>query len=171
MTEIGDQVRNILWDDFNAENTFPSASPLLAHYTSIKSLESIVSNEELWFSHPLFMNDLEELQFGMFVGTNAFRYSDFLKNSLQNDVFAKLVQHFDKLNYEFETNHSFDTYVLSFSEHNLEDYDGVLSMWRAYGANGDGAALVFDTSKIELTKESPFIVGQVYYANQSQRAD
>ena len=32
--------------------------PLLAHYTSLEVLEKIITSNELWFSNPLFMNDL-----------------------------------------------------------------------------------------------------------------
>ena len=39
--------------------------PLLAHYTSIDVIEKILRSEEIWFSNPLFMNDLEEMRFGM----------------------------------------------------------------------------------------------------------
>jgi hypothetical protein len=35
--------------------------PLLAHYTSIDALEKIMKTGELWFSSPLFMNDLADL--------------------------------------------------------------------------------------------------------------
>lgn len=170
MTEIGEKVNEILWEDFTVENSFPSVRPLLAHYTSIKTIESIIKNEELWLSHPLNMNDLEELQFGMVMGANTFRYGNILKNHLQSNVFAKLIEHFDKFYKEYETNHLFDTYVLCFAEHNQDDNDGVLSMWRAYGANGDGAAIVFDTSRINPSNDNPaFILGKVYYVNQNER--
>src|SRR6185437_16245190 len=39
--------------------------PLFAHYTSIQVLEKILRDEEFWFSNPLFMNDLEEMRFGL----------------------------------------------------------------------------------------------------------
>jgi hypothetical protein len=42
--------------------------PLLAHYTSIRVLESIMKSEEMWFSNPLFMNDLQEMGFGITKG-------------------------------------------------------------------------------------------------------
>jgi hypothetical protein len=50
--------------------------PLLAHYTSIDVVEKILRNEEIWFSNPLFMNDLEELRFGLFQGREAFMTND-----------------------------------------------------------------------------------------------
>jgi hypothetical protein len=55
-------LRHALDDDFHwlVEN-----KPWLAHYTSIELAEKILRDEEVWFSNPLFMNDLEELRFGM----------------------------------------------------------------------------------------------------------
>jgi hypothetical protein len=41
---------------------------LLAHYTSIDVIEKILRSEEIWFSNPLFMNDLDEMRFGMLEG-------------------------------------------------------------------------------------------------------
>ena len=46
--------------------------PLFAHYTSIDVLEQIMKNEEVWLSNPLFMNDLEEMQFVMHQGVLSF---------------------------------------------------------------------------------------------------
>ena len=46
--------------------------PLFAHYTSIDVLEQIMKNEEVWLSNPLFMNDLEEMRFGMHQGVLSF---------------------------------------------------------------------------------------------------
>ena len=43
-----------LWDDLIEEESFPHKRPLLAHYTSIATLEGIMANDELWFSNPLF---------------------------------------------------------------------------------------------------------------------
>jgi hypothetical protein len=54
-----------LWSDIQSKETFPEKRPLLAHYTSIATLESILSNEEVWFSNPLYMSDIEELRFGV----------------------------------------------------------------------------------------------------------
>jgi hypothetical protein len=50
--------------------------PLLAHYTSIDVLEKIMKNDELWLSNPLFMNDLEEVRFGVQQGARLFLQSE-----------------------------------------------------------------------------------------------
>jgi hypothetical protein len=48
-----------LWSDVDSAQTFPSARPLLAHYTSMANLERILSTNQIWFSNPLYMNDWE----------------------------------------------------------------------------------------------------------------
>jgi hypothetical protein len=50
--------------------------PLLAHYTSIDVLEKIMKTGEIWLSNPLFMNDLEEVRFGLQQGARLFLQSD-----------------------------------------------------------------------------------------------
>ena len=57
---------NPLWDDLKAQF---KERPLLAHYTSIQVLEKILSTNEVWFSNPLLMNDLQEVRFGIIEGT------------------------------------------------------------------------------------------------------
>jgi hypothetical protein len=64
--------------DWDLEKSFPKLRPLLAHYTSIEALEGIVHSNEFWYSHPLAMNDSEELLFGMQQGASAFRGSQAL---------------------------------------------------------------------------------------------
>jgi hypothetical protein len=63
-----------------------------------------------------------------------------------------------------------DVYVLCFSEHSDSDDDGLLSMWRAYGAEGNGAAMVFDSSKVMSKSESPITFGPVRYGDDTERS-
>ena len=48
-----------LWADLKGDDSYPAKRPLLAHYTSMVVLEAILRDNEVWFSNPLFMNDLE----------------------------------------------------------------------------------------------------------------
>jgi len=59
-----------LFADLEGTPQFYDQKPLLAHYTSIGALEAILRNNELWFSNPLYMNDLEEVRFGINEGVN-----------------------------------------------------------------------------------------------------
>jgi hypothetical protein len=54
-----------LYSDITSAEQFNVKQPLLAHYTSISTLESILRNEEIWLSNPLFMNDMKEVRFGL----------------------------------------------------------------------------------------------------------
>jgi hypothetical protein len=42
-------------------------------------------------------------------------------------------------------------------------------MWRGYGGNGNGAALVFDAGKINSREESPLIIANVHYGTAEER--
>jgi hypothetical protein len=64
-----------------------------------------------------------------------------------------------------------DTYVFCLSKHEKNDTDGLLSMWRGYGGNGNGAALVFDTAKIAARDESPLVIAHVHYGTGQMRED
>jgi hypothetical protein len=57
-----------LHEDFGVSDRLDKSPPLLAHYTSVQVAEQIIKNEEIWFSHPFYMNDLEELRYGMNLG-------------------------------------------------------------------------------------------------------
>ncbi|QVI77586.1 DUF2971 domain-containing protein [Pseudomonas syringae] len=169
---LEEKIRSLLWDDFVSERDFPTERPLLAHYTSVAVLDGMMANDEIWFSHPFFMNDLEELRFGMIEGANAFRNSAELKAAFTDDQpYDSLIVHFNNLFVEFDTKHVFDTYVMCLANHKPEDNDGLLSMWRGYGAGGSGVAIVFDTTKINFNESTPFIIGAVRYKTSVKRLE
>ena len=62
-----------LWTDVEETADAPQHRPLLAHYTSAANFELIVRNEELWLSHPFYMNDHEELRWGVEHGAPRWR--------------------------------------------------------------------------------------------------
>lgn len=162
-----------LWKDIDQAETFPQKRPLLAHYTSIATLESIVRSDEIWFSNPLCMNDMDELKFGMMEGARAFRDSVEIREACPSDDYYKAVrEQFDLMFRRYDAEHVFDTYIFCLSEHKPELKDGRLSMWRGYGGNGHGAAIVFDAGKIDYIEGTvPLIVAQVTYASTRDRID
>jgi Protein of unknown function (DUF2971) len=159
-----------LWADLVDENDFPSKRPLLAHYTSLPALEKILQTEEVWFSNPLAMNDLDEVRFGILRGNELFHASSSIskacgtpeRHSILRDAYVTCSK-------RFEDEHAIDTYVFCLSEHDPLDGDGLLSMWRGYGGNGTGAAIVFDTAKLTVKNSSPLIFARVHYASEVQR--
>lgn len=159
-----------LYSDIKEEDEFYRKKPLLAHYTSLDALEKILTTNEIWFSNPLFMNDLEEVKFGILHGATVFKGSQVIREALKSELrhtkFTAALDHF--ISY-FEREHLLDTYVFCLSEHTPENRDGLLSMWRGYGGNGRGAAIVFDTSKFDVVKGSPLIIAQVKYGSLEKR--
>jgi cyclophilin family peptidyl-prolyl cis-trans isomerase len=160
-----------LWADVE-EEWRGGARPLLAHYTSLDVLEKMLKHNELWFSNPLFMNDLEEVKFGILRGVDQITDSNPIQVALGT---RERVERFDEaLNgylRQFEEAHLFDTYVFCLSEHDRTNRNGLLSMWRGYGRNGNGAALVFDTAHVQVIDDSPLVVGKVHYGTSDERLE
>jgi hypothetical protein len=167
--ELLASVGHLVWSDVH-EDVFPTKRPLVAHYTSVETLEKILTTDELWLSNPLFMNDFEELRFGMNLGATEFRVSESLKHACGSaESFEILVGTLNQLFVNFEAQHAIDTFVLSFSEHDPDDNNGRLSMWRGYGALGKGVALVLDTKLVGALPESPLVIAKVEYMTADAR--
>ena len=159
-----------LFADLRERESFPAKRPLLAHYTSIPVLEAILRNNEVWFSNPLFMNDMEEVRFGINTGANLFLASTEIESACGEKPRFDLVKSTFNYYYNmFANEHLLDTYVFCLSEHAKDDTDGLLSMWRGYGGNGNGAAIVFDTAKITSRDGTPLIIAKVQYATTEER--
>jgi hypothetical protein len=169
---------NQVWNEFYAalhsditeENEFYNQKPLLAHYTSLAVLEKVLTHSEVWLSNPLFMNDIEEVRFGIIEGGHALRHHvgllEALGNQARRSAFTNALD--IAIDY-FEREHLFDTYVFCLSEHQPDNQDGLLSMWRGYGGNGRGAAIVFDTAKLVPLENTPLILAKVHYASSAER--
>ncbi|WP_425658148.1 DUF2971 domain-containing protein [Roseobacter sp. EG26] len=162
----------MLYDDVDPARDGAMNSPLLAHYTSLENLENILSNEQVWLSNPLFMNDLEEVRFGINAGVDLIYRNDNLREALGAKSRAALFYDFIDAAYDtYGRQHVLDLYVMCFSVHDPVDYDGRLSMWRGYGANGKGAALVVDVSSLEEMEGSPLALAPVDYASNDERKE
>jgi hypothetical protein len=161
-----------LYADIKPEAQFFNAQPLLAHYTTIETIEQIVRSKQMWFSNPLYMNDIEEVGFGLIEGENAITSSQALSDacgtSERRNIFMHAYGHYSR---HYIENHLADTYVLCFSRHDSTDNDGLLSMWRGYGGNGNGAAIVIDTAKLSALPTSSLILAHVEYATTQERRD
>ena len=165
-TTLDEELERLLWPASATTESAPSGNLLLAHYTSIGTLEKIIQNNEVWLSNPLHMNDLNELRFGMREGALAFRAHHGLMTACGNDEKRRaLLNYFDEKFQQYDLEHAFDTYVFCVSEHKPDNDDGVLSMWRGYGASGAGVAIVFDPTKMEKNERSPLIIDKVAYIN------
>jgi hypothetical protein len=155
-------LEHVLWSDMQPQPA-PGQLPLLAHYTSIGTLERIAQTGEIWFSNPLYMNDVDELRYGMTLGLHAVRSHGGLREACPPDHYNALLDHFDHLYASFDNDTAFDVYVFSCSEHDDEiGDDGLLSMWRGYGGDGNGVAIVFDMAPL-VAARTPLLVRQVQY--------
>jgi hypothetical protein len=148
----------------------------LAHYTSLEVLEKIIQSNELWFSNPLFMNDHSEMKGGLFESINVLREiekdNDVIKAIGGVESFAVVSSAFIRAFQNFDANLSLDVYIFCLSEYdNVNKPDGLLSMWRGYGANGQGAAIVFNTQFISVVPGSPLLIVKVNYANNNKRKE
>jgi hypothetical protein len=146
-----------------------SNPPLLAHYTSVEVAEQIIKKEEIWLSHPFYMNDLEELRFGMQQGIQRFlTYAQALNTTPQRtkfllDAFSHYVGHMNEQTLV-------DTYVLCLSEHAPGDTDGILSMWRNYANQGHGVALVLNIGHVVSDPpQVPLWIAKVIYKSPAER--
>lgn len=157
---------SVLWQ----ETLDTDAPALLAHYASLATVEKILSSKELWLSNPLYMNDMEELRFGMQAGAYAFRQNAALRAACADESTHEfLVSEFDKRFQNYDATHALDIFVLCFSAHDTKNTDGVLSMWRGYGAGGDGAALPIDTRPFTSLSDFPLTFGAVKYLSAEDR--
>ena len=83
-------------------------------------------------------------------------------NFVLQQIYFHYFQHFDE-------HQAFDTYIFCLTEHKPENNDGRLSMWRGYGQHGNGAALVFDASKVTIVPTSPLLFAKVSYVSNEKR--
>ncbi|HYC53714.1 MAG TPA: DUF2971 domain-containing protein, partial [Candidatus Binatia bacterium] len=166
-----EKVEAALWDDLPRADSFPAVRPLLTHYTSMAAFQGIIETNEIWLSHPLYTNDWEELRFGMTECAQELLFHDGIRNACRTEeAHNSLVRMYDYYYKEFESKHAFDIYVLCLCIHDdEEDGDGRLSMWRGYGDNGSGVAIVFDTAAIPVAEEPLLIVDRVVYLTRDQR--
>lgn len=129
-----------------------------------------MASDEVWFSNPLYMNDMQELRFGINEGARAFRECSEIEDACASKQrYQSLLNSFEEYVEKFSNEHAFDTYVFCLSEHDPRKTDGLLSMWRGYGSNGNGAAIIFDTAQFNNINGSPLIISQVTYASEEER--
>jgi len=156
--------------DFGVEPI--SGDGLLAHYTSLAALEQIVRSNQFHFSNLLYMNDTEELVSGLARGRDLVRASEKLRESLGDAGAKSCYEAFDDFLDEYSPQHVINTYAACFSIHDATDQDGSLAMWRGYGANGNGVAIVLRAAALESTDAtSPFWMSRIGYWSAKEWAE
>jgi hypothetical protein len=159
---------NPLHQPFDCTDRLRNDPPLLAHYTSVQVAEQVIKNQEIWLSHPFYMNDLEELRFGMLQGIQNF--STYAQAAATTSARAQiLLDHFMFYIGHMNEQTLVNTYVLCLSEHAPTDPDGLLSMWRTYASQGHGVAIIFNTRNIPDPPQAPLRIGKVIYGSPQER--
>jgi hypothetical protein len=145
--------------------------PVLAHYTSIANLESILRTGELWMCHPLLSNDYEEVRFGVLEGARLCHgLFDPAPRFCAPECWETIRSCFEQEFRDFSFQHAADIYVVCFCEHDVNKTDGELAMWRGYGGRGSGAALLFSTEPLhEPDPEHPLALIKMRYGTWDQR--
>src|SRR5205085_11539515 len=104
---LDEALRGALWPALQPQPAAPPA-PWLAHYTSIATLERIAQSGEIWFSNPLYMNDVDELRYGMNLGLHAVRSHAGLRQACPPAHYNALLDAFDELYTAFDGESAFD---------------------------------------------------------------
>jgi hypothetical protein len=159
-----------LYERFHNRERLKRDAPQLAHYTSIEVVEKIIANEEIWLSNPLFMNDLEEMRFGLNEGAQLFLSSPLIIQAAASESRAAILRtSFDHYYKMLDSKGALDTYVFCLCEHPRDTTDGVLSMWRGYGGHGNGACLVFETLPLSDINEFQLYISPITYGTREVR--
>lgn len=105
----------------------------IIHYTSMDNLMSIVTNHCYWLTNSQFLNDVEEIAHGPMIVKELVGQHIGLENEPMVDLFLTYLTE-EISNFEPES-----VYISSFTD----AYDS-LDMWRGYGRDKTGVAIVFD---------------------------
>ena len=129
------QIMEILLAEMNAR---VAHIPMLAHYTSLDAFKSILRCKELWFSRVTDMSDTSEMtEGGEIVAAALEKFGpQFFKSFCYSETDTR--QRFASIRSKIEA----ETYVLSLCEHGSDQRTDRLTMWRAYGHDGNGLCLV-----------------------------
>ncbi len=161
-----------LYQDINELEELEAKKPILAHYTSLNTIENILKSNQIWLSNPMFMNDFEEFRFGMNEALEAVDRSEIFEEFPRlTPIVPEIIRNYNKLYDFYAEKLALDVYILSLSLHDSNDNDGRLSMWRGYGAAGNGACIVFDTDNVNTSEDGPFKLGRVHYGTRSDRIE
>ena len=141
-----------------------------AHYTSMSALFEIAESRQFLMRNTRLMNDKSEVSHGfdtilrcLRAGRGGQRYIE-AWNALLGDRSFDLAKHVSELRPSIERN----CYVLSVCQHHaLEDRDGKLSMWRAYGAGELRGAIVFNRNFLKALDGMNLLATPVFYGSDS----
>lgn len=134
--------------------TMPST---VYYYCSVDTLLKVISNKTIWLTNLFFLNDSEE--------------HFWLRNKARSFIAEKINDHPDEFGFRYletilrqEWRH--EIYCACFSEQ-----ADLLSQWRAYGDDGKGFAIGFETNHLKwLSSKVGGAFANVIYDDEEQRA-
>lgn len=137
------------------------------HYTDGYGLVAILQSNFLWATNYKFLNDPMEVQSGVGIVSQAIK--DLMKiKQLSMDLTIFLM---DILKYDYYSTSRDDLYITCFCESG-----DLLSQWRAYGNQGNGYSIGFDTLGLrnvhnihmQESNTNNIILGKVVYKNEKK---
>lgn len=133
----------------------------------------MLKSGEIWLSNPLFSNDYEEVAFGLNSATEQLALHVGLKS------YPLLIETFQTFRNNLDRGGALTIFALCLSDflsqaknagqEEDEIHDGSLAMWRGYGGDGNGVAVLFDADRLEQYLGDPFKLVKIRYLSQQER--
>lgn len=117
---------------------YPPVKRSLSHYTNLGSLISIIENHQFWASNVLFLNDSNEIVYGIGEATT---FLDEQKSSFNDRLDASF---FEKVKLRILDGGIPDVFACCFCEQGDS-----LGQWRGYGGVGQNVSIEFDSAKLQ----------------------
>lgn len=121
----------------------------LVHYCSAEAAVGILTKKKFWMRNSKCMNDFQEIDYGFESIRKAWGRKEEqtpIKRIL-NQAFPDITDKVEQLFDSWHPHVNWGTYISCFSEHDAsEDTLGRLSMWRGYGGDKTGVAIVMNNA-------------------------
>ncbi|MGY6531981.1 DUF2971 domain-containing protein [Glycocaulis sp.] len=163
--DVGSQTIAAILFDQERESAFgyDGISSDIVHYCSCDAANAIINSKSVYFNVSSAMNDISEVRWAF-----QFINDEFNKIKPENSIGYSIVKsalEFLEANFEISLEACF---LFCMSE--VHDNDGSLSMWRAYGADGNGCAIKFDSAALSSEPQSqfPISINRVHYLDEAE---
>ncbi len=114
----------------------------LSHYTTLTGFLGIFEKKELWFSNISFLNDKQELLYGIE------KSAEVIEKMLGEDGYGLWIPVLKRVVARFENENVAGAFVGCFCEK-----DNLLSQWRGYAGADQGISIVFKTAALQAILE------------------
>ena len=139
----------------DARNEMPS---ILYQYTDIDAFQGIIEKNEIWATHWRYLNDKNELKYGIKLIEDGIQWCKQRKYSIETKKFLDLFEGKITNVSSYELLKNEDLYIISLSKKK-----DLLSQWRGYGRKYKSVCIGFSTKKMKVGV--PFSNGLEYSAS------